>query len=73
VITLTNFEKNTIKDSVPEGSEQEGGGPPSPPDTAEYVAQKILEGMETGEAEVFVHDWMKGLQGGDSQNGSAST
>ncbi len=58
-MTLTDFEKNTIKDAVPEGGEQEGG-PPFPPDTAEYVAQKILEGIESGEAEIFAHDWMKG-------------
>lgn len=63
-MTLTDFEKNTIKDFVPESEEQEeGGGPPSPPDTAEYVAQKILEGIETGEAEIFAHDWMKNLKG----------
>lgn len=64
-MTLTDFEKNTIKDFVPESEEQEGGGPPSPPDSAGYVAQKILEGIETGEAEIFAHDWMKKLQGGD--------
>ncbi len=58
-MTLTDFEKNTIKDSVPEGEGQEGGGPPSPPDSAEYVAQKILRGIENGEAEIFAHDWMK--------------
>jgi hypothetical protein len=23
------------------------------------VAQKILEGIESGEAEIFAHDWMK--------------
>ena len=57
-ITLTNFEKNTIKDFVPDEREQEGGGP-FKPDTAEYVAQKILEGIESGEAEIFAHDWMK--------------
>jgi short-subunit dehydrogenase len=61
-MTLTGFEKNTIKDSIPEGEEQEGGGPPSPPDTAEYVAKRILEGIEDGEAEIFAHDWMKKLQ-----------
>jgi len=60
-MTLTDFEKNTIKDSVSEGEGQEGGGPPSPPDTSEYVAQKILEGIENGEAEIFAHDWMKKL------------
>jgi short-subunit dehydrogenase len=58
-MTLTDFEKNTIKDAVPEGGEQ-NGSPPFPADTAEYVAQKILEGIETGEAEIFAHEWMKG-------------
>jgi short-subunit dehydrogenase len=57
-MTLTDFEKNTIKDAVPQGGEQEGG-PPFPADTAEYVAQKILEGIKSGEAEIFAHDWMK--------------
>jgi short-subunit dehydrogenase len=57
-MTLTDFEKNTIKDAVPQGGE-EGGGPPFPADTAEYVAQKILEGIENGDAEIFAHDWMK--------------
>jgi short-subunit dehydrogenase len=59
-MTLTNFEENTIKDSVPKSSEQEGG-PPFPPDSAEYVAQKILEGIESGDAEIFPHDWMRKL------------
>jgi short-subunit dehydrogenase len=57
-MTLTNFEENTIKDAVPQGGE-EGGGPPFPADTAEYVAQKILQGIKDGEAEIFAHDWMK--------------
>jgi short-subunit dehydrogenase len=60
-MTLTDFEKNTIKDFVLESREQKEG-PPFPPDTAEYVAQKILEGIETGEAEIFPHDWMKKLE-----------
>lgn len=64
-MTLTDFEKNTIKDFVPE-SEEQGESPPFPPDTAEYVAQKILEGIETGEAEIFPHDWMRKLQSGDT-------
>ena len=57
-MTLTDFEKNTIKDAVPEAGEQDGD-PPFPADTAEYVAQKILEGIESGEAEIFAHGWMK--------------
>ena len=56
-ITLTDFEKNTIKDVFP--SDEQGGSIPFQADTAEYVAQKILEGIKSGEAEIFAHDWMK--------------
>jgi short-subunit dehydrogenase len=64
-ITLTDFEKNTARTGPPswgdheEGDEDEGAGLPFKPDTAEYVAEKILEGIQSGEAEIFVHDWMK--------------
>jgi short-subunit dehydrogenase len=56
-ITLTEFEKNTIR----AGGEQmeQANSPPFPPDSADYVAQKILEGIEGGEAEIFAHPWMK--------------
>ena len=56
-ITLTEFEKNTIKDVLENYGGHEGG-PPFPADTAEYVAEKILEGIASGEAEIFAHDWM---------------
>lgn len=56
-ITLTDFEKNTIKASGE--NEEQIGDAPFPPDSAEYVAQKILDGIESGEAEIFAHDWMK--------------
>jgi short-subunit dehydrogenase len=56
-ITLTDFEKNTIK-AAGEDEEQLGNAR-FPPDSAEYVAQKILEGIESEEAEIFAHDWMK--------------
>jgi hypothetical protein len=42
---------------VPE-SELEPHGP-FPPDTAEYSAQIIVDGIESGEAEIFAHDWLK--------------
>ena len=62
-ITTTDFEKNTIKTpSTEESSSEEEGeyeGPPFKPDSAEYVAQKIVEGIQSGEAEIFAHDWMK--------------
>jgi short-subunit dehydrogenase len=61
-ITLTDFEKNTVKTGSPRwesegGEEEEGGGLPFKPDTAEYVAQKIVDGIETGATEIFAHDW----------------
>ncbi len=65
-ITLTNFERNTIRNvPVPE-SELEPRGP-FPPDTAEYAAQKIVEGIESGEAEIFAHDWIKQRAQGNPQ------
>jgi short-subunit dehydrogenase len=57
-ITATDFEKNTIKGSGVTW-EEEGEGPPFPPDTAEFAAAKILEAVETGAAEVFAHEWMR--------------
>jgi short-subunit dehydrogenase len=57
-ITLTDFEKNTIKDpSLPQ--EEPEGTLPFPADTAKYAAQKILEGMKSGEPEIFAHDWIR--------------
>lgn len=64
-ITLTDFEKNTIKDSPGDDVEPEGGGP-FPADSAEHVAQKILDGIISGEAEIFAHDWMKKMARGDA-------
>ena len=56
-ITMTDFEKNTIREAD-DGGLEEDGAPPSG-DTAEYVAQKILEAIESGEPEILAHDWMK--------------
>jgi short-subunit dehydrogenase len=56
-ITLTEFEKNTIK--INGKDEYQVSNAPFPPDSSEDVAQKILEGIESGEAEIFIHDWMK--------------
>ena len=60
-ITLTDFEKNTLKD-IEEAIEQEGNDRPfHPPDTADHVAGKIMEVIENEEPEIFAHDWMKSL------------
>jgi short-subunit dehydrogenase len=60
-VTETDFEKNTIKHSVPEVE----GKLPYPSDTAEFAARKVLEALQGGEAEVFAHDWMKRIGRGD--------
>lgn len=57
-ITATDFEKNTIKEEV-SAWEEGGGGPPQPADSADYIAEKILEGIKSGDAEIYAHDWMK--------------
>ncbi len=53
-ITETDFEKNTIK----EDGDRDGGMPEG--DSAGYVAEKILDAIESERAETFAHDWMKG-------------
>ncbi|MCJ7794365.1 MAG: SDR family oxidoreductase [Methanoregulaceae archaeon] len=58
-ITLTDFEKNTIRESPKDNGGQEGATGPFHADTAEYVARRILDGIISGEAEIFSHDWMK--------------
>ena len=60
-ITLTDFEKNTIKDASLQGQEETEGAQEafSKADPPEYTAQRIVEGIESGEAEIFGHDWMK--------------
>jgi short-subunit dehydrogenase len=60
-ITLTDFEKNTIKDASLQMEEEspEAKEAFSRADTPEYTAQRIVAGIEGGDAEVFAHDWMK--------------
>ena len=60
-ITLTDFEKNTLKAKDIEEFqwEEEDDSDFKPPDSAEYIAKKILEGIENEEAEIYAHDWMK--------------
>jgi short-subunit dehydrogenase len=61
-ITLTDFEKNTLKEGKQEEEDWSSDDPNfKPPDSAEYVAEKILEGIKSEEAEIYVHDWMKNM------------
>jgi len=57
-ITVTSFEKNTIRAVPVPDDEMEPTGP-YPPDSAEFVAEKIVGGIVSGKAEIFSHDWMK--------------
>ena len=62
-ITLTNFEKNTIKDlDEAKQASEENSSAPYPPDSPKYVAEKILDGIKNEEAQIYAHDWMKNLQ-----------
>ena len=61
-ITLTDFEKNTIKDASLQKQQEESPEAKeafSKADPPEYTAQRIVAGIESGEAEIFGHDWMK--------------
>jgi short-subunit dehydrogenase len=60
-ITLTDFEKNAIKEPSEERREEtfEGQQAWAKADSAEHVAQLILDAIETGNAEVFAFEWMK--------------
>jgi short-subunit dehydrogenase len=56
-ITDTNFYKNVM--GHPRTVVERRGENIPPPDSAEFVAEKILEAIETGKEEVFAHDWME--------------
>jgi len=59
-ITLTDFEKNTLKEGNQEEEDWSSDDPDfKPPDTAEYVAGKILAGIKSEEPEIYAHDWME--------------
>ena len=57
-ITVTEFEKNTLRATqVPEYEREPTG--PYPADSAEFVAEKIVAGILSGDAEIFSHNWMR--------------
>jgi short-subunit dehydrogenase len=63
-MTLTDLDKNMFGveggDFEPFEGEADANLPPLDP--PEYVAGRILEVIETGEAEQYAHDWMKDLR-----------
>jgi NAD(P)-dependent dehydrogenase (short-subunit alcohol dehydrogenase family) len=62
-ITLTDFDKNMfgVEGGDFEQFEPDVDANLPPPDSAEYVAARIFEAIETEEPEQFAHDWMKNL------------
>jgi short-subunit dehydrogenase len=59
-VTLTNFDKNTLKNiGQAEGEGDWISNLQPPADSAEYIAEKIIKAIETEAAEVYAHDWMK--------------
>ena len=59
-ITATDFEKNTIKEGKGTEWSEDGGNSEIPAaDSPEFIAEKIVKGIETEESEIFAHDWMK--------------
>ena len=57
-ITVTNFEKNTIKSPAMSARSEADAGALPQADTDEYVAEKIFEAIVSGNAEIFAHEWM---------------
>ncbi len=60
-ITLTNFDNSVVATarSDERRAPAPGGWQLPPPDTAEYVAGKILDVIASEEAEQYAHDWMR--------------
>ncbi len=56
-MTDTNFEKNTLQSGP--AMEWEGGGSMPKIDPPELIADRIVEAIETGKAELFAHDWQE--------------
>ena len=58
-VTLSDFEKNTIKSKPEEVDTDWINHLPHPPDSSEFVAKVIMNAIMSGEVEVFAHDWLK--------------
>ncbi len=60
-ITDTNFYKNIIGQPR-KALDIRRDKNVTPPDSSEFVAEKILLAITTGDKEIFAHDWMKKVQ-----------
>lgn len=63
-ITDTNFEKNTIKEKYqkPQIENRNGSFKIPPADSPAYVAEVILNSLDSDDGEIFVHDWLKNIR-----------
>jgi short-subunit dehydrogenase len=57
-ITATNFYKDTLNAGTNTDIPRGNGKIPAA-DTSEYAAETVLRAIESGEAEVYAHDWMR--------------
>lgn len=58
-ITRTDFETKTIR-AIPVPEEEMEPTGPYPADPPEFVAERIVDGILSGEAEIYSHEWMRG-------------
>ena len=58
-ITATEFYRNAISFGAGSKGHVQTSGNMPPPDTSEFVAEKIIELIHSEEAELTSHDWMK--------------
>lgn len=58
-ITESGFYKNALTAAGKARGHIQVHGNMPPADTSEYVAEKILAAIESGAAEIYVHEWMK--------------
>jgi short-subunit dehydrogenase len=61
-ITVTEFERNTIR-AIPVPEEEIEPSGPFPADSPEFVAEKVVGGILSGEAEIIPHEWMRARRG----------
>ncbi|OGK46149.1 hypothetical protein A3B46_03015 [Candidatus Roizmanbacteria bacterium RIFCSPLOWO2_01_FULL_39_19] len=60
-VTDTNFGNNVLSGPRQKEIPDKDDVLP-PPDKPEYIASKIIEVIETGEPEIFAHEWMKDIK-----------
>jgi len=58
-VTKSDFYRNWVSSERRLETADEYVAGRAPADTSEYVAELIMEAIETGESEIFAHDWMK--------------